>query len=185
MRSSILFLMLSLFLSQAWADELLTNGDFEEPLTTGWEQTLVGSDAIINRSTSHHPDPDYEAYAHKGTGDGYARLSQTVPVLGTDLSFAVSAKLSANATSTAWSAAAVVLTYFDENSYPLGETSVCYGSRYCPWESTPTFHMIILDPDVWVDHAFDLDEELTNLPGINPAEIRQIRVSLLAFVDDC
>ncbi|MCK4303375.1 MAG: hypothetical protein KAY24_03985 [Candidatus Eisenbacteria sp.] len=179
------FLLLFLLIPQVHAVDLLTNGDFEEPLSVGWEEMTLGSNTVINRATHYNPDPDYEAYAYKGTGDGYARLSQTVDIAGTDVAFAASAKISASATSTAWAVASLVISYRDEGGEMLGETSICVRTQHCMWTNTPTFHMIDAVPGEWTDYAVNVDEELANLPGVNPTHVKQIQVSLYAFVDHC
>jgi hypothetical protein len=185
MRTSILLLMtLGLLLCPSVRGlELVTNGDFEEPLATGWEESVSGG--TIHRGTSYDPDPDYEVRLYKGTGSGYARLDQPIEILGTDVAFSANLSLRASATSTAWAASALILAYLDEEQQTLGETRVCAASAYCPWEQSPTLHLIYPDQSIWIEHSFRIDEELTNLPGINPAHVKGIRVSLLAHVYDC
>jgi hypothetical protein len=61
--------------SGLFAENLLTNGAFEQPLGTGWLQATSGVNVTINRATTYDPDPDYEAYVYKGSGSGYWCLS--------------------------------------------------------------------------------------------------------------
>ncbi len=169
-----------LFSAQVTGIELITNGDFEEQLTTGWEQATSGADIIINRATSYDPDPDYEAYAYKGTGSGYARLLQLMNVIpSTDIDFTCNAKLYAwDNYIDAWAGAAVVISYLNENSLLLGETYICFRSDGCPWTNTPTCHIIAAVDSFWHNYAFNIDDELTNLSGVNPQDIKKIKVSL-------
>lgn len=175
------YLMITLVMwGFVFAVPFLTNGDFEEPLTTGWLQELSGSSTFIARATNYDPDPDYEAYVYNGTGDGFAKLYQTVDVPTTDLEFSVNAKLYASSTSsTCWSGAAVVISYLDESGSLLGETMICYRAQACPWESNDTCHIIEATDSLWHNYAFNIDDELVNLNGVNQADIKKIQVALL------
>ncbi len=169
----------------AQALELTINGDFEQPLTTGWRQETVGSAWYIDRATTHDPDPDYEACVRQSTGTGSARLCQDVVLPSVDVEFSVRARIQATATSTAWAGAAVTLTYLDQHGIARGETYICVKSSYCPWTDTPTTHLISAPVNTWYDFAFNLADELVNLPGVAPAAIHQVRVSLLVRAADC
>jgi len=186
MKLSYLLLPLACLLAQpAGAVELITNGDFEWPLDTGWISGMSGSGASITRGTSHDEDPDYEVYLRKPTGSGHVRVSQTVSVPGTDATFSARLKMNASATMTAWAASALILTYQDAGGQALGETRYVVRSQHCPWQSSPTLHIVLPDPGVWTDIAFTLDEELPNLPGIDPMLVQQVEVALYGLVEDC
>ena len=60
---------------------LLTNGDFEQVLDSGWTDNISYPTSIdtIDRATGFHPDLDYEARVKK-YDYAYARLSQTVDI---------------------------------------------------------------------------------------------------------
>lgn len=174
-----------LFSAQLMSVEIITNGDFEEPLSTGWQEATSGSNITINRATYYDPDPDYEAYVGKSTGSGYARLYQIVDIPATDLNFFVNAKLYAHATSSAWAGGTVVISYLDEHSSLLGETYICYISTYCPWTNSPTSHIIEVSDSLWHDYGFNIENELTNLSGVNPSDIKKIRVSLFNQIYHC
>jgi hypothetical protein len=169
----------------AQALELVTNGDFEQPLTTGWQQEATGAAWFIDRATTYDPDPDYEAFVRHETGTGVARLYQEIVIPSTNVQFAVRAKMQATATSTAWSGAAVALSYFDQYGFLLGETYIGVKSPYCPWADGPTFHLISGATGTWMDYAFNVADELTNLPGIDPAAVHKITVGLYVRVADC
>ncbi len=164
-----------------FAENLLVNGDFEAPITTGWQSAQSGSNVTIDRATTYDPDPDYEAQSKKGYGSGYAKLYQVVDVATTDLLFTIDALLYAydnNADTSCWAAAAVIISYKNSVNTVLGETRICSYTTPCSWQSTSTCHLIHAPNNVWQNHSFNIDDELTNLPGVNPAQISKIEVSL-------
>ena len=65
--------VLCLAMSVAWADNLVVNGDFEQPLEAGWTPHSVGL-CTIERATGLDPDTDYEARVALSAG-GYGRLA--------------------------------------------------------------------------------------------------------------
>jgi len=170
----------------AFATQFLTNGDFEDLLTIGWLDSLCGANATINRDTGYDPDPDYEAYAYKGSGDGYARLYQVVDILTTDLEFSVNAKLYAyDNHASAWAAGAVVISYMNESGSILGETRIYRGSTGCTWTNSPTLHLITVSDTNWNNYSFNIADELVNLSGVNPSEVDKIGVALYSYADWC
>lgn len=181
-RGVILFVIIGI----SSAAVLLTNGDFEQPLTTGWFQTASGPYTTINRATDYDPDPDYEAFVYKGILNGYARLYQVIDILDfplTDLEFSVNTKLYAwDNHIIAWAGAAVVISYIDESDSLLGDTKICARSTQCPWTNTSTCHIIEPPDSLWHNYAFNINDELTNFTGINPSAIKKIEISLLATV---
>ena len=185
MKSTMLSLILAMAITlPATALELVTNGDFEQVLGPEWQQSITTPGAI-QRAINFDMDEDYEIYAYKGTGNGEVLLSQTTAIPGVDIQFSAEAKFNAVATSTAWAAAALVIGYMDEDGALLGETSICARSYYCPWVSTPTFHLIDAAMGVWDTHGFHIGDELENLPGINPLAVRRLRVTILTHAYDC
>jgi hypothetical protein len=186
MRTCLLLCSLcALLVLPASADELLINGNFEEPLTTGWTASTEGVSTVITRATHYDPDPDYEAHVSKATGNGYARLSQIVDLPGLDAVFSANVNLFASATSTAWAAAALSVSYLGADEMPLGTTYIIASTHYCPWDNSPTQHMIPAVPSTWESFAFTIEDELANLPGIDPLDVRGLEVALYAFVYDC
>jgi hypothetical protein len=121
----------------------------------------------------------------KSTGTGYARVVQVVPLPSTDATLQASLKIAATATSTAWSGAALRIDYLDQDGFPLGETIIGAQSTYCPWADGPTTHIIPVVDSNWKDYSLDLNDELTNLPGVDPPQIRQVRIALVAYAQDC
>lgn len=170
---------------RAGAEELVTNGDFELPLATGWDAESFGEGLTIARDTQIHPDSDYEARIFKTGASGYGGLLQTMPLLDLDVEFSVSARLEATASSTAWTVAAVMVAFLDGQNDLLGETCISHRTRECPWLETSTFHIIDADPGIWQIYGFNLSNELVNLPGVDPAEVRALRVALWTYASNC
>jgi hypothetical protein len=176
------YLILFLLAGICSASVLLTNGDFEQPLTTGWQQVASGSYSVINRATTYDPDPDYEAYAKDQYGS-YARLWQTVDIPTTDLEFAVNAKLYSydnNADTLCWAGAAIDISYLDSYGQLLGETRICQVTTPCPWSNSATCHLIMAPNTDWNPYSFNINSELANLPGVNAADVSKIEVALYA-----
>ncbi len=169
---------------------LLTNGDFEQTLDIGWEQQIQGQHSAdtIDRDPSYDPDPDYEVRVKKYDA-AHARLYQIVNIATTDLEFTVTAKIQTREItpdSVRWAHASVVLEYLDTQYGILGQSRVCHNSPECPYINTPTFHMIeVTDTANWYTHAFNIDDELLNLPGVNQPDIAKIRVSLYDTTNGC
>lgn len=176
--------------SFAFASQFLTNGDFEEPLTVGWLQSVYGSNTIINRATDYDPDPDYEAYVYKygygTTGSGHARLYQTVEIPTTYIDFMVNAKIYAHDNhASAWCGAAVVIAYLSESNTLLGETRICARSVGCPWQNTATLHIISVPDSFWHSYSFNVHTELGNLPSADPSAVKKIQVALFDTTLSC
>lgn len=167
------------FVTLVFSWDLVTNGDFEQPLAVGWQQNTSGTNCVIDRQTSYDPDPDYEVQVYKGTGTGYARLYQAVTVATTDLDFSADLKLIATTTSsTCWAGAALVIGYLNAAGSLLGETMICRRTPACPWTNSPTRHLIDATDTLWHNYAFNINAELANLPGVDPAGIAEIEIAL-------
>lgn len=178
------YLLLILLATAAGASVLIDNGNFEQDLTVGWSEAVSGTNTSILRGTSYDPDPDYEAYVYKGTGDGYAKLFQSTYIPTTDLDFSVSAKVDASSNSTTcWAGAAFVITYMNVTGDVLGETMICRSTSASTWANSSTRHLIVVADANWHDYAFNINSELANLPGISTADVARIEVSLYGFAD--
>jgi len=164
--------------------ELVANGDFELPQTTGWSQNIAGSSLFITRSTTYDPDADYEVKTSSSNGHGNARLWQQVTIPSTDVYIGARLKGLAYDGGGAWCASGLILTYLDVNGAPLGKTAIAATSSICPWTEDDTFHIIPLTTS-WVDYGFMLDDELANLPGIDPDDVRELEVMLLTTASNC
>uniref|UniRef100_A0A7C6A9W1 CBM-cenC domain-containing protein n=1 Tax=candidate division WOR-3 bacterium TaxID=2052148 RepID=A0A7C6A9W1_UNCW3 len=180
---NFLILLIALFFSFAFTQELLINGDFEQELTVGWTFVQSGSGThLVNRDVSYHPDPDYEAMAYQYDNPGWTKLSQTVFVPGPMLELTFTASFAeSGGVSTCWPAACFSVCYLDADDNVLGETRYYY-STYADWTSTSTLHLIrIYDPN-WNTYSLDIAEELANnLPGVNLSEVVKVEVALYAY----
>ncbi|KPK72427.1 hypothetical protein AMJ87_04785 [candidate division WOR_3 bacterium SM23_60] len=181
------YVALLLLVAFGSASVLITNGEFEEELSTGWSQLMSGAGVMqITRNTTYDPDPDYEVFVHKGDGTGSSTLHQITPIPTTDLEFSVNAKFYVFGTSSqCWSGAAVSISYLDPSDSLLGWTRICARTAACPWVNNNSCHVIQAADTAWHNYAFNIADELTYLPGINGANIAKIEVSLIAqCVDD-
>lgn len=168
------------------AGALLTNGDFEQDIGVGWQQSSGGAAVIINRGTTYDPDPDHEIFLEKGTGSGYAKVLQQVSIPTVDLAFSIDAKFYSydnNEDTLCWAGAAVMVAYYDETDTFLGCTRICSHTEPCPWENSSTEHVIEIQDTVWHDFSFDVADEFDYLPGITPSEVAKIAVVLFDTTD--
>jgi hypothetical protein len=165
----------------ACATELLTNGDFEQPLDSGWVVDSGGhARPTLGRAPDLQPDPDYEARIHLGPADGYAAIAQTVPVPGVALRFRADLCLYAHMLEQInWAAASCRIAYRDSTLAPLGETRIYVYHRNCPWQNTSTLHLVLAPDSFWHSYGFDVAAELaSNLPGVDPTRVRYVTVAL-------
>lgn len=180
------YLTVFLIIGICSAGTFLANGDFEQDLTVGWFEKLNGLNITINRGTGYDQDPDYEAYVYKGTGGGYAKLYQVATVPITDLEFSANAKLYAyDNHASAWCGAAVMISYLNSIGSVLGETMICARSTQCPWTNTTTRHIIPAPDSLWHNYSFNINDELGNLPGIDPTDVNKIEISLFDSIYHC
>jgi len=184
-RVPLLFLTL-LLPSYVLAIELVTNGGFEDDYTLEWQDESVGAATQISRSTGYDGDQDYEILVEKGTGNGHAKLTQTIVIPSTDVYFSVNAKIQVSSSGEPWAAAGVALHYGDHFGHEVGTTMILRSTAACPWSNSDTFHMILAPDENWNSFGFNLDDELVNLAGVDPFAIRQIRISLFGVAGgDC
>lgn len=175
-------------LPAAASANLLTNGDFEQPLAVGWTQkvnSISGSHSFNRWDTLGQSTPGFAAQVYKYLAS-YATLSQTVDVPGTDLSFGFDGRLRmAGGSSTCWPVGAVVLSYLNSSGGELGSTMFILRNEFCDWVESDTLHFIdVTLPGEWVDYRLDVAQELTdNLPGVNPAQVRKTQVQLYSYVN--
>lgn len=169
-------------ITASFAQNLVVNGDFEQALTTGWTQYSANSSGGITRSTTYDPDPDYEAYVYRigstSTASGYEDLYQIVDIPSTNLQFHANLKLYAYDNGSPWCAACLVLKYLNSSNAVLGQTRIYAYSGGCPWTNTSTLHLIGVSDSLWHTYSFNINDELANLPGVNPGQIAKIRVAL-------
>lgn len=183
-------LLTLLFETALPARELLNNGDFELPAYFGWRWDTSGlfpdsANCHLWQSYTFHPDLDREVCVHKILHE-WAMLSQVVEVADLNLNFSVSAKLfckSERPDTGYYACASIVLHYLSEDNSLLGETRIYSHTAGCNWANSPTLHLIpAADTFGWHNYAFNVADELQHLGGVNPIEVRRIRVGLWAYV---
>jgi len=168
------------------ADNLLTNGDFEQPLETGWTQdvdNLAGEYRFERSDTFGQPDPGYAAKAYKYLAY-HASLTQTVDVPGVDLSLTFNGRLIiSGGSSTCWPVATVIVSYLDETDSTLGRTLIILRDEYCTWTESDSVHFIeVTLPGEWTQYRLDVADELSaNLPAVAPADVRRVKLELFAY----
>lgn len=164
----------------ASASTLLTNGDFEQEFSVGWQNSAPGYYDSLLRGSTYQPDPDMEAYVFHAYG-GYFKLFQTTDIPSTDLQFSIDAKMYAydnNADTLCWAGAAVIISYLNESNTILGQTRIYRSTTPCPWTNTNTRHLIPASDESWHTYSFSITSELGNLPGVNPLLIKKVEVAL-------
>jgi hypothetical protein len=169
-----------------FAVELLTNGDFEQPLDVGWTDTVVGSTGVAvfeHSDTLGQPVPGFAARVKKDLAS-YASLSQTVSVPDADLALSFDGRLSiGGGSSSCWPVAAFVVRYLDGTGVSLGNTKLYLHDQYCNWVDSDTQNLIDVNtPGVWTPFSLNISNELaSNLPGVNAANVRQVTLEFFSF----
>lgn len=176
-------LLAALLFSVGLGQQLLVNGDFELPLTTGWVHSDSGYGThTSDRSVNYQPDPDYEAMSYQYDNPGWCRLGQTVDVPSPVLALSFWASFEqGGGTSTCWPAACFSVRYLDGSGTPLGETRYVY-STYADWVPSATFSIIRITNPAWSEYDLDIAQELAdNLPGVNPGDVAKVEVALYSY----
>jgi len=175
-------------LTLTMAANLFTNGDFEQPLETGWTQAYnnaAGSYSFDRWDTLGQPVPGFAARVYKSLAY-HATLSQTVAVPVTDLDFSLDCRLRmAGGSSTCWPAVAVVVSYLNAAETELGSTMILLRNEYCTWLESDTLHFIdITEPGQWRTYRFNVADEIAMyLPGVNAADVAKVRAKLYSYVN--
>lgn len=167
------------------AQNLLTNGDFEQPLDVGWTEdvySLAGSHVIERSEGLGQPEPGFAARAYKYLAY-HASLSQTVDVPNVNLVLMFDGKLTiTGGSSTCWPVASFIVSYLDPSGSSLGRTLFIVKDQYCTWVESDSVHFIEPTPGVWDRFELNIADELAaNLPAVTPAEVAKIKVDLFAY----
>ena len=173
-----------------FASHLITNGDFEADLRTGWLQDFGLPTALdsIMISPQLDSDPDNEVIVAKYNASS-AKLYQTVTIPTLDLQFSCQALLYVlehSPSSETWAASAIILRYLNSSNNLLGQTRIVNKSPNCTWSNSGTNHLIVVtDTANWHDYSFNLNNELNNLSGVNRSNIRKVQVAIIDTTNGC
>ncbi|MEO0078431.1 MAG: hypothetical protein ABIK86_05475 [candidate division WOR-3 bacterium] len=172
--------------SLAASANLLVNGDFEQPFSVGWRDTVsdFGGEYRIERSdTLGQPVPGHAARVYKYLAE-FASLYQTVDVPGTNLTLEFDARFSIGfGSSTCWPVASLWVRYQNAFGAELGNTRFYRHNQYANWVRSDTVSLIeVAENGVWRHYSLDIGRELaTNLRGVNPAQVRKVTIDLFAY----
>jgi hypothetical protein len=172
-------LLLSTLIVAALGQGMLTNGDFEQDLSVGWSMDTMGYTTRL-RDVGYQPDADYEVMDSL-IYQGKSRIYQIVEVPGPRLLLDFWAKFDVySSSSTCWGVASVNVEYYDALNNLLGETRVYRNDNYCLWVPSGTMSLIpVTNPD-WTEYSLDIANELsTNLPSINPTDVKKLGIAIV------
>jgi hypothetical protein len=175
---------LLVLLSGTGTANLLTNGDFEQPLDVGWTDTVYSQAGtfLYDRSDTFGLGAGYSAKVYKYLAS-FASLRQAVAVPGADLTLTFDARLAiGGGSSTCWPVAALFVRYLNASGSELGAT--CYYNHHpdADWADNDTQNLIEVTSLEWNHYQLRIAEELsTNLPGVNAADVAQVMVDLFAY----
>jgi hypothetical protein len=182
MRTAALLTLLCL----AASANLLVNGDFEQPLTVGWRDTVsdFGGEYRIERSdTLGQPVPGHAARVYKALAE-FASLYQTVDIPSTNATLEFDGRFIIDAgSSTCWPVASLWVRYLNALGTELGNTRFYRHNQYANWVRSDTVSLIeVTENGVWRHYSLDIAEELaTHLRGIVPAQVRQLKIDLFSY----
>jgi len=167
------------------ADELIQNGTFEND-TTGWTSEYSGGTWTVDAG-QYDLDPDMEGYAYKYDAT-FGRMYQTLDVANPGVRFSAQAQLVAvelNPAATYWAFAALELQYLDAAGNYLGRTLIGYATPHSSLSSSTTQHIITAVDSLWHSYQFNIQDELVNLTGVSPSEVRKVKVAMLDTTNGC
>lgn len=186
MKYLLIFICLFAVTGIVTATELVTNGDFEQPLEIGWTDSVVGTSGSFffeRADTLGQPSTGYAARTYKYLAS-YASLSQTVDVPNVNLNFSLYGRLRiGGGSSTCWPVAAIILRYQNSSGVELGNTKMYIHTEYATWTNSDTAHLIEINtPESWETYGLDLAQEIANyLPGVNPSDVRKVTIELYSY----
>jgi len=167
-------------------DQLLVNGDFAQPMDVGWTDTVVGvtgSSLFTWSDTLGSPTPGYAACVYK-TLASYAALGQTAAIPNANVVFEWDGRLRiGGGSSTCWPTAAFLINYQKSDGTSLGNSRFYLHDQYNTWTRSDTMDLLEVNtPDVWTHYSMNVAEEIsTKLPGVNAADVAQIRFELFSY----
>ncbi len=170
----------------AVAQNLFTNGDFEQGLEVGWTQdvrTAAGSYRFEVSDTFGQPVPGQAAKAYKYLAY-HAALVQTVDVPNANLSLDFDGRLIiTGGSSTCWPVATIIVSYLDAADAGLGRTLFIVKDQYCNWVESDSVHFYEeQNTGAWKDFHLDIAQELEDhLPAVSAGNVRKIKIELFAY----
>lgn len=167
------------------AQELLTNGDFEQALDIGWKDSvaLLAGTFLFERSDTLGQSSGFAARVEKSLASCAALTQQvTVPNQHLVLSFDARFRIGGGS-STCWPVASVIVRYLDAAGAELGNSKVILHNEFCTWANSDTAHLIeVENPDVRANRQLDIAQEIyDNLPGVNAWNVGQVRLEIHAY----
>ena len=179
------FLLLGAAVGQATPLEFVVNGGFEQEIEIGWQQYYEATNSSIGRNSDLDDDPDQELGLRFDNGIGEMAVWQRFAIANTDLDIATTIKARTSASGGAWVAAGIRFGYLDRNLAVLGRTFIGRMSTDCPWYASPTLHLVTAANNQWEQYVFNLNDELANLPGVDPSEVAYLEVEVLSEAENC
>jgi hypothetical protein len=170
---------------------VLANASFEQPLDSGWVQTVVNdstpldSGTIERSDTLGQPGGGFAARVYKYHKQ-YSSLSQTVALDADFHAVHFWARFRLGADVPCAPVAAVVLSYLDGAGNRLARTVIGRFSSYSTWADSDSEHLVkVADTTgAWAPYTLVLAAELDSfLPHVPRERIKQLRVELYAYVD--
>jgi hypothetical protein len=176
---TLLLLVLSLMLAfagRAAAKNLVVNGDFSQPLETGW--TVKSSSEAPTVEVRTEKTNSVRVYQ---MANGYTSLRQRVAVPNGKLRFSFSGWFSADVNKPDFGAMSnVTIAFLDADTNLLGQTTYARIIGESPLPKNDNTHIIPVKADsVWSDYSFNVGQELAkNLGEIDPEWVKYVDISL-------
>jgi hypothetical protein len=160
----------------ASADNLITNGDFSQPIENGWITFSTGDNGTASIISAEVPYGDV-AQSMKGR----VSLFQVIPVGNLNVVLSFSGKFHTEATKEGYGALAkVAVVYCDADTNTLGKTVFGRASGSAELKSNDTEHSISAKADnAWADYTLSISKELsTNLKKVDKEKVKFLRIGL-------
>jgi hypothetical protein len=161
----------------ALAGNLITNGDFSQPVDSGWTVSSSGDNGTASTVAVGEP------YGNVSQSfKGRVSLYQVIPVEDLNLEFSFSGRFHAEADKEGYGALAkVAVAYCDADTNALGQTVFGRAAGSAVLENDETRHSITAKADkAWADYRLNLTKELSaNLSGIDPSKVKFLRIGLI------
>uniref|UniRef100_A0A7C6EGE5 Uncharacterized protein n=1 Tax=candidate division WOR-3 bacterium TaxID=2052148 RepID=A0A7C6EGE5_UNCW3 len=162
-----------------YAGEFIFNGKFEDSLKH-WNTYAHGETYTITTDKIYEEDPDSEVYVGR-LDKRETAIYQTCYIPGLDLNFSFKVKLYAKSYDTLHphpAISSIILSYLDVDENIQGETRIFRYAESLYWYPSPVLHLIEISDTNWFNYTLNIADELSNLPGVNPIDIKKLRVTL-------